>query len=1579
MYTLIRTRHRFQRWLAVALAWTLILGQFAQPVLAQSVPPVLADVPIAAKVQAKPNIVFTLDDSGSMLYTFLPDYVIGNYCRSGVGLTACGQIPIFNSNFYYPPVLAADFNRLAYNPNVNYLPPVKYDGTPFTTAVTDAFGNQKTFTTVQEDPFLAPATQRNLTTKVNVLLYCNSDWPLNTTFGDANGEYLAGSGDFCRINGTKYDAAATTGGPAVAADYNYPYGNGAATTGAPYYWKTLTYKVIWCDTTSPYWPHATSGGSCTTTCTVGTITTTTQTCTAGAVTTACCTAVGTPAGCAAVSTYSPGGCNGSALYCGPYGTGAAPECSTCNCNVNPTGRAGTCSITGAGCGCTGAGCTVVVNGNPSCPAQPTGCTLGGTLQTTCTGPAASAACNTQMWDPVTKTNSGATLLTDANSTGLVCRHNNTTYAVGGNAGPFKYPGTYIGDVTAVNQAAGQLGKFTTQASATGCPGITNPVQVPRHYYTISSVQFCSSAIVGGQWAGFGTAPCQTKNDLGTFIRPAYGTFTKTSLINDGRLFPYTDQITGSALTRTYAQEIINYANWYAYYRSRILATKTTTSQAFSYLDDTYRVGFHILGGELPPKGAAGTPPPTWVDVSDWILGVGKQRDVWYQTMFAVAPTVGKTPTNSAMLRIGNLFETGGAGGLPNPAVNPLPASAQDPITLSCQSNYHILFTDGTTNQLATPSVAGDRDDVVPTMGATIIDNPPDNVLDNIRPLATQPWPVNAGAPPYNVTHKYPSPFREDAANKQLDTLADIAMYYWIRDLRPAMKNDVPAVSGKGSTATYAPDLDPANDVAWWQHVNFNAISFGAEGTLDATSSVAQTATLAAIGKGTKVWPKMTNASAPLNVFNPTNFGGATAVDDLWHATVNARGQFVSAKSPLEVSYGIASILAGIANQRKSRAAAAFNGQVLTGASGVIYETTIEPGWAGDVLRVTIDPVTGAETGTTWQAKALLNVLLTPALPGDEPWFTKRKVVTRNDSTGLGVPFIDSKISAAQLNSLSSDPTTQKKIIAYLRGGTTYGPGPTPTTIEGKGIGQFRDRSKFGYLGDITNAQAVIVDPPTKPYKDITDPFYSTFVTAKAARPTHVYAAANDGMLHNFDAATGQEEYAFIPSNLFRGKAGNVLTQDVTGIQALTYQDGGVPIYHHHFYVDSSPRVADVDFGNGTGNWHTILVGGLGKGGNGYYALDITDPTAVDENAAAAKVLWEWRNPDNDDDVANNHKLQTSPAYTYGRPVIVKTRAFGWTVIVTSGYNNKSGVGTLYFLNPVTGAVMYQMSTGAGSPANPSGFAQIHAFVKDEANQIAEQVYGGDLFGNLWRFDVSSPSTASWKVDLFARLTDAGGVGQPVTTAPQIEIDLNNGINRYVFIGTGRLLDISDLTNPTPTQQQTMYAIRDGTLSTIQTAGLPIQPRVTLDTIDLGSNGINAIAGGAPNGWYHDLPNTSPTAERIVVDVQADVNVAAYIGTQAPNDPCIIALPASIYARDYTTGKSLISSGGATVASIYAANGAVGGTLVASGTVGPGGVFTPEAFKFLISKEGPPGSTPYDINNPVTGPGNRLSWRLLNGQ
>ena len=244
--------------------------------------------------------------------------------------------------------------------------------------------------------------------------------------------------------------------------------------------------------------------------------------------------------------------------------------------------------------------------------------------------------------------------------------------------------------------------------------------------------------------------------------------------------------------------------------------------------------------------------------------------------------------------------------------------------------------------------------------------------------------------------------------------------------------------------------------------------------------------------------------------------------------------------------------------------------------------------------------------------------------------TKRRIVTINSSSGAKVPFRFANLSGTQLASLAPTATQQQKIIAYLRGGNTYG----GQFIEGTGIGQFRERS--GPLGDISNAQAVIVPPtatldtsvtpnvwvPTLPYDDATDPGYSTYAlgVANRTRGTRIVAAANDGMVHVFDAGPvnpvaaggGQEVYAFIPKALFRGVAGAKATEDTTAIQALTYQDGGVPIYKHHMYVDSSPRVADVDFGNGSGDWHTIIVGGLGKGGNSYYALDATNADATDE-------------------------------------------------------------------------------------------------------------------------------------------------------------------------------------------------------------------------------------------------------------------------------------------------------------------------------------------------------------------------------
>lgn len=1636
-----------RRCLTGLVAITMALGPIGDPAYAALTR--LTDQPIAAKVAAKPNIVYTFDDSGSMNLNYLPDYVVAaapaalaiapltrvgttatakvastaalsagmsvtiqgatqpeyngvfqilaiptattftytivgapatpatgapqyivgsTYCRSGSGVTACNGVA---SPWNFPPFLDADFNRLAYNPDVTYTAPKKYDGSSYSDQ-TAAFTTN--FTKVQPDPFLTPLVfNQNLAATVAVPVYCNTDWPkLNndtptssslqrSDIGDPlYGEYSPGSGAWCRINGTKYDASAASGAPAAIDDYNYPWQNTVAPNDAKYFYRRLTNKTVWCDATSPYRPRtATITG-----CTGGTPITgapVQQTCNQNAKTCDPVVAnrVYNPAPCGVAANqpnYCVPGLNGSDGFSPGTGT-VASECTGCTCNKTYQPAGGKCSIkTAVVCN----GPYGVPGGDPGeCPDQPsttiTGCTGGTPIYAF-----AGWACGAPMWDPSTNAVKvpNTTLLADSQGLGQVCRRNNQTYATGGAAGLFKYGGTYLGDVSAADQALGMQGKFTTQVTS-GCPGVGQTIAIPRHYYTVDSVQFCDNRILvnNDQWKGFGTGACQSKNDFTTFTYVKYGQFQRIGLVNDGRTFAYTDPFTGVPATRTWAQEMTNYSNWYAYYRTRVLAAKTTTAIAFSFLDQTYRVGFHTLS----------TPNANWVDVNDWTPGPLNQRDKWYTKLFGVTIPPAQTPTLDALLRVGELFKTGagGAGSLPAMPEGYIPATATDPITISCQNNYSILFTDGFTNQPTTPTPAwvGEKDGGnVPCAGCFPPDpgaSKPEVTIAGLRALAGSPWPS-----PY----KDPTP----TAN----TLADIALYYWMTDLRPnppwaatIATDNVPSDDGRAGA-----DLDWTKDPAFWQHVNLSAISFGSEGILDASNAPTVTDSIAA---GTSKWFTAPNAPVPPNnPIWPKGNLGATAVDDLWHATVNARGIFVYAKNPAEVKSGLSNILAGIANNRKSRAGAGFAGQALSLANNDrIFEATIEKGWAGDLLKVQIDPTTGAEKAINpeWSAGGKLNSLLATPLPGTSPaldsdnaWFKDRRIVAWKPGTGA-VPFLYANLSAAQLATLSSDPVTQQKMIAYLRGGSTFGPGPSPPSIEGTQIGQFRQR--FGKLGDISDSQPLVVDDSAAPFSDATDPGYSAFAAAKKGRAPRIYVGANDGMLHVFDtgplsgpfdpSAGGDEMFAYIPSALFN----NLNDEDGSpkGIQALTYQD----FYKHHFYVNATPRAVDVDFANtggagGSGDWRTIVVGGLGKGGNVYYAIDATVPTAKTdtEAAIAPKVLWEFTDPD----------IQ----FTFGRPVIGKTRADGWVVVVTAGYDNPvTGKGKIYFLNAKTGALIRTMTTTGADPGtltSPSGLTQINGFTQDFHNQIIEQIYGGDLNGNVWRFDVSDPNPGNWTTVLFAQVTDPSGVAQPITTAPQIEIDLNNGVDRWVFFGSGRLLHADDLTIPTPEQIETFYAVRDGTITAPDSGVgfLPVIPRATLKA----GNPLTTtpIAGGAPKGWYIDLP----LGQRVVVDPQADLNVATFIATAVPNDQCTTALPAYIYARDYTTAESDVDVGGVLQPSFYSAEGAVSAELV--GLEDPASAFP--KLSVIFSKETTGATASFNLKVPSITGGHRMSWRLL---
>ena len=371
-----------------------------------------------------------------------------------------------------------------------------------------------------------------------------------------------------------------------------------------------------------------------------------------------------------------------------------------------------------------------------------------------------------------------------------------------------------------------------------------------------------------------------------------------------------------------------------------------------------------------------------------------------------------------------------------------------------------------------------------------------------------------------------------------------------------------------------------------------------------------------------------------------------------------------------------------------------------------------------------------------------------------PWFTERKIVTTNES-GTAVPFLWANIGANQRDSLAPGKPAARgqAILEFLRGNRAR---------EGAKLNQLRSRNTA--LGDIVDSEPVFVGAPNAPYRDGDDPGYSAFKSSFAARAGRIYAGANDGMLHVFDDATGNESWAYIPSALFRG--GTAGGDVKTGLGALAYQDGALPPFRHHYYVDGAPKIVDVNVAAHTGgvDWRTMLVERTRQGRRRYFALDVTDPSSHHlEAAAASKVLWEFkpRRPGLHLRQADHH---------------AKTHAFNgaWVVIVASGYNNPSGVGKLYFVRVSDGTLLKTMTTGVGTAGTPSGLAHPSAYTKDFHNQLAEQVYAGDLLGNLWRFDLSDSNPALWTVGKLATLVDSGGIAQPVTTPPQIEIDLGNG-------------------------------------------------------------------------------------------------------------------------------------------------------------------------------------------------------------
>lgn len=642
---------------------------------------------------------------------------------------------------------------------------------------------------------------------------------------------------------------------------------------------------------------------------------------------------------------------------------------------------------------------------------------------------------------------------------------------------------------------------------------------------------------------------------------------------------------------------------------------------------------------------------------------------------------------------------------------------------------------------------------------------------------------------------------------------------------------------------------------------------------------------------------------------PTNYVPyATPVTSLplstWHTTTNTLGpnctncnlqpdNYFSAAQANQMVAGLSAAFASIGSSiSASSTAFSFTSPQLTVNNNASYSSTYNPAnWTGDVIgsSVSFDTQGNPTLTQSWSAASLLNA--------QAP--TSRIIATCCTATGQGLPFewsnltstVNPVIARTDYNTFSNvvgvSPTAQSgpNFLSYLRG---------VRTLEQANGGSYRTRTSV--LGDITDSKLNPVGPPNAPLSDAFNPGYSAFKSTYQSRPTVVYVGANDGMMHAFSGTVpggGRELFAYIPSFVY----GSDATGPVSGLASL-----GNPNFVHHNLVDATPETFDIDFNNTQGqshtspDWHTVLIGGLGNGGTGYYAIDVTNPTTItSETALASKVLWEFTDPDMGD--------------SFGDPTVVKTKEYGWVVILTSGYNNSSGTGYIFIVNPKTGVLLQKIAVGNGADGLPSdGLTYGSAYVQSYADGTADSYYVGDLNGHLWRLDLT-PAAGPYAAPVqIAALADSSGNPQPMTTRPLIEIQPGTQ-KRYVMIGTGRLLAPSDIDS---TDQQSFYAIIDGTASQFNTnATLPAGETFPLNRSDLVNDTTTLTSGigstpSAPSGWYVDLnaTGTSP-AERIDINPTANYGIVAFAANTPLGDICDPSGTTRIFGINFGTGGSVL--------------------------------------------------------------------------
>lgn len=963
-----------------------------------------------------------------------------------------------------------------------------------------------------------------------------------------------------------------------------------------------------------------------------------------------------------------------------------------------------------------------------------------------------------------------------------------------------------------------------------------------------------------------------------------------------------EQYSNGCMLRSYSDEIDNFANWYTYHRRREYVAKSAIGEVVKNISGM-QMGFASInhtnqGGEREAELALVNGAVSTTEKANLLDAVYSVR------------SAGGTPLRRALDEIGRYYACTNTDSNDDPfgtacAVNasgPRRGNVEFEAPGACTPNFTILIADGDWNG---SNVSGSDKRTADDSQSTQTFR--DDLAGINRSFSFD------GAPYLDATS---------------NTLADVAMYYYERDLHDgsngsvALRNLVPKICGV--------DENPG------QHMVTYTVNFGVTGSMDPDTVPAHPR----LGYADNC-PVDTRTSFNWTVANSSNGNAVGRIDDMVHAAFNGRGQFLSAQNPEQLTNGLLSTLNNITNRRAAAAAVTFNATSLD-SGAVVFQATFRSGeWSGEVLSLPIDSAGVLSSTPTWQAGDLLSVsrnisngTITAATISD---FNNRTLITFDRTTYTG-----KRLEWSQLNTLQQQDlnTAENNVIAannssgrsdgeirldYLSGDHSCEfdyPNRNAAACNNLAfrsrisslVGQVETRTR---LGDIINSDLVFVGRPEQRYPDsgAGSPFGDTgdshsdfrqgtvsnaFTSSRDAtdRTPMLYVGANDGFLHAFNASSGVEEWAFMPHSVF-GAGTNKGVHDLTETS-----------YSHKYYVDMPLVVSDaytVIPGDATKKWRTIMVGGLRGGGQGIFAIDVTDPddiltktpgSSIRRDTAASKVLWEFTGADNPDFGFTFSKPTIVPLAIQNNPTASGTNhnRIDWFVVIGNGYAASSpidGDAKLFVLRlsgPGGDNVWdlntdyFIIDTNRGTTSNQNGLST-PALIDNNFDGIADRAYAGDLFGNMWAFDLNgpfrSPGNTAGRLAFGAPnasaplFTAPGGSSQPITAQPTVirhptEPTVTEP-NVLVYFGTGSFISDTDIAVEPP-PQQTFFAIWDKGININPFDGLPfdlsdLQQQVIatqvsftdvngdVDEIRITSN--NPVDYSTQYGWYMQLITPAP--------------------------------------------------------------------------------------------------------------------------